>query len=98
MHATSSVYEAKAKLSAFINQVQRTREPLVLTRHGKPVAKLVPCDTQGDTEAETLAQLHAAARKSGITYTIDQITAPIPAEEWGALTIDSKKPRKTTRR
>ena len=40
MPTTSTVYEAKAKLSAFINQVQRTREPLVLTRYGKPVAKL----------------------------------------------------------
>jgi prevent-host-death family protein len=98
MQVTSSVYEAKAKLSALIHQVQRTREPLVLTRHGKPVAKLVPCDDQGDSEDETLAQLHAAAKKSGITYTLDQITAPIPIEEWGALAVQTRKSRRTTKR
>jgi prevent-host-death family protein len=98
MQATSSVYEAKAKLSALINQVQRTGESLILTRHGKPVARLVPCGAQGDTEAETLAELHAAAKKSGISYSRDQLTAPIPAEEWGALAATPKKARKPARR
>ena len=98
MEVTSTVYEAKAKLSALINQVQRTREPLVITRHGKPVAKLIPCDDQGDTEAEILAQLHLAAKESGIDYTVDQITAPIPIEEWGALAVRPRKARKTVKR
>jgi prevent-host-death family protein len=98
MRATSSVYEAKAKLSALINQVQRTREPVLLTRHGKPVAQLIACNDQGDTENDTLAQLHAAAKKSGIVYTLDQLTAPIPSDEWGDLAVPPKKSRRTTRR
>jgi prevent-host-death family protein len=98
MQATSSVYEAKARLSALINEVLRTGESLILTRHGKPVARLVPCDAHGDTEADALAALHTAAKKSGITYSHDQLTAPIPAEEWAALAVAPKKPRKATRR
>ena len=94
MPTTSTIYEAKAKLSAFINQVQRTREPVVLTRHGKPVAKLIPCDEQGDSEAETLAQLHAAAKQSGITYTFEQLTAPLPVEEWGSLAVRPGRSRR----
>jgi|SRR5450759_1716606 len=98
MSATSSVYEAKAKLSALIDQVRRTREPLIVTRHGKPVAKLVPCDDQGDTDDQTLARLHAAASSSGIAYSLAQLTAPIPAEQWGALAVLPRKARRTTRR
>ena len=98
MPATSTVYEAKAKLSAYINQVQRTREPLILTRYGKPVAKLIPCDEQGDSEEEALAQLHAAAKKSGIAYTFEQLTAPLPVEEWGALAVPARRSRRTTKR
>jgi hypothetical protein len=51
-------------------------------RFGKPVAKLIPCDEQGDSEDEALAKLHAAAKKSGIAYTFEQLTAPIPVEAW----------------
>ena len=98
MSTTSTVYEAKARLSAYINQVQRTREPVVLTRYGKPVAKLIPCDEQGDSEDEALAQLHAAARKSGIAYTFEQLTAPIPVEEWGTMTVRPGRSRGKAKR
>ena len=98
MPITSTVYDAKAKLSAYINQVQRTREPLVLTRYGKPVAKLIPCDEQGDSEDEALAQLHAAAKQSGIAYTFEQITAPLPIEEWGTLAVSAGRARRKAKR
>lgn len=38
-----STYDAKAKLSALIQQVE-SGEEIVITRHGKPVAKLVSFD------------------------------------------------------
>lgn len=34
--------EFKAKCLAILDNVQRTREPAVITRHGKPVARIVP--------------------------------------------------------
>lgn len=98
MATTSTVYEAKAKLSACISRVQRTREPLVLTRYGKPVAKLIPCDEHGDSEDETLAQLHAAAKQSGIAYTSEQLTAPLPIEEWGTLAVSAGRSRRKAKR
>lgn len=37
-----SMTRAKAKLSAVAGKVARTRAPLVLTKRGKPIARLVP--------------------------------------------------------
>ncbi len=36
-----SASEFKAKCLALIDNVQRTREPVEITRHGKPVARIV---------------------------------------------------------
>ena len=38
---TVITYDAKASLSAIIEQVLRTHEEVIITRHGKPVVKLV---------------------------------------------------------
>jgi prevent-host-death family protein len=34
--------EFKAKCLAIIDEVERTRQPIVITKRGKPVAELVP--------------------------------------------------------
>lgn len=34
------VLEAKTNLSALLDEVERTGEPVLITRHGKPVAQL----------------------------------------------------------
>ncbi|MBT9560444.1 MAG: type II toxin-antitoxin system Phd/YefM family antitoxin [Myxococcales bacterium] len=39
---TYSAYDAKAKLSALLDQVEEHGETIIITRHGKPVAKVVP--------------------------------------------------------
>ena len=36
--------EFKAKCLKLMDQVARTREPIVITKRGKPVARLVPAD------------------------------------------------------
>jgi prevent-host-death family protein len=36
------ISEFKAKCLAFLEQVRKTREPIRITRHGKPVAEIVP--------------------------------------------------------
>lgn len=38
----------KAQCLAIMDQVQARRETVVITKHGKPVAKLVPADEQAD--------------------------------------------------
>jgi prevent-host-death family protein len=37
-----SVSEFKAKCLGLIEQVDKTRQPLRITRHGRPVAELIP--------------------------------------------------------
>lgn len=43
------IYEAKAKLSELVDQAAAGRE-VVLTRHGEPVAKIVPVGKTGKRE------------------------------------------------
>jgi prevent-host-death family protein len=37
-----SISEFKAKCLALLEQVRRTRQPILVTRHGKPVAEVIP--------------------------------------------------------
>lgn len=37
-----SISEFKAKCLGLIEQVQKTRQPLRITRHGRPVAEVIP--------------------------------------------------------
>jgi prevent-host-death family protein len=36
----------KAKCLAIMDDVQSNREPVIITKHGKPIAKLVPIDNK----------------------------------------------------
>jgi prevent-host-death family protein len=38
----------KAQCLAIMDEVQARRETVVITKHGKPVAKLVPASEEGD--------------------------------------------------
>ena len=40
--------EFKARCLAVMDQVQKTREPVLITKRGKPVAQLVPAPGQPD--------------------------------------------------
>lgn len=41
---TIGLYEAKTKLSGLITELEETKEPILLTRHGKVVAQIsLPC-------------------------------------------------------
>lgn len=37
-----NVHEAKTKLSALLAEIERTGEKVVICRHGKPIADLLP--------------------------------------------------------
>ena len=71
---TKSEFEAKAL--EYLNQVQKTGEPLVITENGKPVLKLVP---HTPSEEEALKAL----RGSVIRY--DDPLEPVGVEDWEAL-------------
>ncbi|HEX3503737.1 MAG TPA: type II toxin-antitoxin system Phd/YefM family antitoxin, partial [Xanthobacteraceae bacterium] len=42
MLRTIKASELKAKCLAILNEVERTRQPVVITKRGKPVAEIVP--------------------------------------------------------
>ena len=46
-----SISEFKAKCLALLEQVNKTKKPLRITRHGKPVAEVVPPTAVGDRAA-----------------------------------------------
>lgn len=61
------VHEAKTNLPRLISAVERSLEEVLITRHGKPVARLVPVTASGERLADDLdpaalrsMRLHAA--------------------------------------
>jgi prevent-host-death family protein len=68
----------KAKCLSLMDEVKNKRQPLVITKHGKPVAKLVPVE---ETEADPIFGFMAGKA----TITGDVISPALTEEEWGDL-------------
>ena len=67
----------KANCLAVMDEVQAKRETVVITKHGKPVAKLVPLNAEVDEIYNFLA---------GRGTVTGEIVAPaIASAEWGEL-------------
>lgn len=67
----------KANCLAIMEEVKAKREAVVITKHGTPVAKLVPLDTQAD-------EIFGFFRGKG-SVTGDVVSPALTAEEWGKL-------------
>lgn len=67
----------KVHCLAVMDEVQAKRETVVITKHGKPVAKLVPADKDTDDIYGFLAG------KGSITS--DVVSPVISLEDWGEL-------------
>jgi prevent-host-death family protein len=67
----------KAKCLAVMDEVQAKHETVVITKRGKPVAKLVPVNAEKDEIYNFMAG------KGAITG--DVVSPAISAEEWGDL-------------
>ena len=59
-------FEAKNKLSALLDQVEQGVE-IVITRRGRPVARLMPAETIVDQERARRAADNLLARRKGVT-------------------------------
>ena len=64
----------KAQCLALINHVAQSHETIIITKHGKPMAKVVPVDKKKDTRKKDL--------KNVATY-IGDLVSPIE-EAWEA--------------
>jgi prevent-host-death family protein len=69
-------FEAKNKLSALLDLVERGEE-VVITRHGREVARLVPPRTaiNRDEARAAMARLRARAKALKLNLTLDEIKA-----------------------
>lgn len=66
--------EFKARCLSVMEEVRKNREPVLITKRGKPVAKLVPADK---TREELIGRLE------GVVSITGDIESPIePADAW----------------
>ena len=66
--------EFKAKCLAIMDRVLHTGEPVVVTKHGKPVVKLVPATNHADDIFDYIA---------GKAKVVGDIVGPVtPLEDW----------------
>jgi prevent-host-death family protein len=66
----------KARCLKVMDQVRATREPVIITKRGQPVAKLVPVDGRADDIFGCL---------KGVMEIVGDIESPVVApEEWEA--------------
>ncbi|MGB2621758.1 MAG: type II toxin-antitoxin system prevent-host-death family antitoxin [Candidatus Acidiferrum sp.] len=67
----------KANCLAVMDEVRAKRESVVITKHGKPVAKLVPVEPQRD---DIFGFFEGKGRITG-----DVVSPALTPEEWGEL-------------
>jgi prevent-host-death family protein len=77
-----NVYAAKTHLSRLIDQVNAGEE-IVITRHGRPVARLVPVSDRPKRKLGTLA---------GKIWMSEDFDAPLPDEELKLFEGDDEPP------
>src|SRR5580692_2866208 len=66
--------EFKARCLAIMDQVMQSGEPIVVTKHGKPVVKLVPAENRADDIFDYMA---------GKAKVVGDIVGPVtPLEDW----------------
>jgi prevent-host-death family protein len=76
---TVGAFEAKNKLSELLNEVERGGE-IVITRHGKSVARLVASAEQNEEQRkrealEILRETRRCLAAEGVTFTVEEILA-----------------------
>jgi prevent-host-death family protein len=67
----------KTKCLAVMDEVQAKREAVLVTKHGKPVAKLVPVEMEQDDIFGFL--------RGKVTIVGDVVSPALTPEEWGDL-------------
>jgi len=69
----------KARCLKIMDDVESTREPVVITKRGRPIAKLVPADGQGRPD-------DAFGCMRGEVEIVGDIVSPaVPLEDWELL-------------
>lgn len=67
----------KAQCLAMMDEVKNKREQVVITKHGEPIAKLVPIEDKAD---DIFGFFCGKGRITG-----DVLSSALESEEWGSL-------------
>jgi len=62
------ISEFKARCIELIKRVQATRQPLIVTLRGRPVAKVVPFEERGETGVKLGSRIGNAIFKGDIVH------------------------------
>lgn len=62
---------------ALLDEVARTHEPMVITKRGRPVARLVPTETPEVTEARALERMRSMGR---VVVSEERLMEPIETD------------------
>lgn len=73
-----ALYDARNQLSALIQEIEQTGGEVIITRHGKPVARLAPAQAPLSKEARAKIALGMLARR-------DARPAPDDKTDWRDL-------------
>jgi len=74
-----AISEFKATCLSVLGRVQRTGQPVLITKHGRPVAQVVPPPPPAPPEGSAFGCMQARMKETG------DLIAPLPEEEWEAL-------------
>ena len=77
MKATIGAWEFRAKCLALLDEVQQTRKEYVITKRGKPVARLVPIEPTKKPEAlfgrmKATVRIHGDISSTGERWEADE--------------------------
>jgi prevent-host-death family protein len=71
-----AAFEAKTKFSELLDRVERGEE-IIVTRHGKRVARIIPDEANREIQADDLLRRFMAVREGlrakGVSWTVDEI-------------------------
>jgi prevent-host-death family protein len=74
---TMAAGQFKARCLKVMDEVRSTREPVVITKKGRPVAKLVPADGQPDNVFGCM--------RGEVEIVGDIVPSAVPLEDWEIL-------------
>lgn len=87
---TIGLFEAKTRLSEVVSRVEAGEE-VVITRHNKPVAKIVPIRSEAPFDVERRRRAVAALRQLG--HEIARTHGPLAGEDIVQLVRDARDER-----
>lgn len=71
-----AISKFKATCLALLDRVQKTGQPLLITKRGKPIAQVIPPEPERPPEEDTFGCM------AGTFEIVDDIVEPLGADDW----------------